>query len=243
MEIRAASSGGKVDFLRADFELMSDVARVAAEIAALTDRVDALINNAGGMRNEVRLTPEGNEITFASNHLAPFLLTRRLMPLLRKTAAARPSNSVRVIAVSSSGHETCPGIDWDDLQLTEDHVAPGQTYCLAKLANILFTRELAKRVAADGIVAQVMHPGVIDSNFISHTDASTQAYIATLAARSPDEAADTLIWLATSAEAGEGSGRYFHQRQEVPTAPVAQDDAAAKRLWEESENLLAKLGY
>jgi NAD(P)-dependent dehydrogenase (short-subunit alcohol dehydrogenase family) len=241
-EIRAvAAHGAAVHFIRADLALMAEVMRTAAEIAAATQRLDVLINNAGGLREGLVMTPEGNEATFAANHLAPFLLTRELMPLLRATAAKSPQGSVRVIGVSSTGHEYCRGFDWDDLQMLRGFNAGG-AYCQAKLANILFTRELARRGAADGIVAQVMHPGVVASNFASHGDAGLQAYMKTLEAVSPAQAARTMVWLATAPEAGAGSGRYFYNCEALSPAPAALDDAAATRLWSESEALLARMG-
>jgi NAD(P)-dependent dehydrogenase (short-subunit alcohol dehydrogenase family) len=242
-EIRAAAApGAKVGFVRADFTLMSDVRRAAREIEAMTSRIDALINNAGGVRDRLVVTPEGHEATFAANHLAPFLLTRELMPLLKATAQITPPGTVRVIAVSSSGHEYCPGMQWEDLNML-GHFSTGGAYCQAKLANVLFTRELTRRGSADGIIAQCMHPGVIDSNFIAHADEVMRSYMQTQAARPPEHAARTLVFLATSPEAGRDGGRYFHDCKEVPPAPQALDDEAARRLWEESEKLLAKLGY
>ena len=242
-EIRAASTGGSVHMLRGDFELMADVARIAQEIAGLTGRIDVLVNNAGNMRNEVALSAEGTEITFASNHLAPFFLTRQLMPLLRSTAAANPPGSVRVLAVSSSGHEMSPLIDWDDVQFLKPGIHAGQTYCFAKLANILFIRELGRRAAADGIITQTMHPGVIDSNFISHTTPSTQDYMNSLDLNPPESAAETLLWMATSDECGRDSGRYFHKLAQAPNSAAADSADDARRLWEESEKILAGLGY
>src|SRR5579871_1675446 len=108
-EIRAASSTGKVDMIRADLALMADAARAAREVAALTDRVDVLVNNAGGMAKCRVITPEGYEANFASNHLGPFLLTARLTPLLRRAAADAPRGSVRVINSSSDASEMIPG--------------------------------------------------------------------------------------------------------------------------------------
>jgi NAD(P)-dependent dehydrogenase (short-subunit alcohol dehydrogenase family) len=243
-ELRAAATprGGTVDFLRGDFALMSAVRRVAGEIAALTTRIDVLINNAGGVRDRLVMTDEGIEATFAANHLAPFLLTRELLPLLRATAAGGPRGSVRVIAVSSRAHEFCPGIAWDDLQMLKNFRAAG-AYGQSKLANLLYTRELARRVAADGIVAQAMHPGVVDSNFASHGDATLQAHMQAATLVSPERPARTLVWMCTAPAAGLNGGRYFHDCAEASTAPAAQDDAAAARLWRESEALLARLGY
>ena len=219
---------------------MKEVARVAGEILQLTDRLDVLINNAGGVRDKLYVTSEGLEATFAANHLAPFLLTNELMPALKATAAALPPGSVRVIAVSSSGHEMCPGMNWDDLNMFNNFTTGG-AYCQAKLANILFTRELARRGAADGIIAQSMHPGRIKSNFASHGDQAMKSYMDALAMTLPDEPARTLVWLATAPETGRDPGRYFHDMQEVPTAPQALDAEAARRLWEMSEKMLEKI--
>lgn len=244
-EIRAvASPEARVDFCRGDFNLMSDVRRVADEIKGMTSRLDTLINNAGGVRDRKVVTEEGNEATFAANHLAPFLLTRELMPLLKSTAASSSPGSVRVIAVSSSGHRYCHGFDWDDPQmLRRSEFTAGEAYCQAKLANLLFTRELANRAEPDGIVAQAMHPGIIDSNFTSHADENMRTYMEAQDLGSPDVPAETLVWLATAPEAGEDPGRYFHELKEEEPAPQALDDEAAFRLWEESEKILARMGY
>ena len=240
-EIRAAAAGGQVNMVCGDLSLMSDAARMATEIGNLTYKVHALVNNAGGVRSELVITPEGNEATFAGNHLGHFLLTNRLLPLLRAAAATRKAGTVRILSVSSTGHEGCPGLDWDDLQQVRSWVS-GKSYCLAKLCNILFTRELAKRLAADGIVANSMHPGVVASNFVNHAEPRMKAYIETLQSVSPEAGADTLVWLATAPEAGAVSGGYFHNRQSVVPAPAALDDAAAERLWQESEALVARAG-
>jgi NAD(P)-dependent dehydrogenase (short-subunit alcohol dehydrogenase family) len=241
-EIRAAASAdARIDFLRGDFTEMKDVARVAADIRSRTGRLDVLINNAGGVRDQLYVTSEGLEATLAANHLAPFLLTRELMPLLSATAAQSPVGTVRAIAVSSSGHAVCPGIRWDDLNML-DNFSTGDAYCQAKLANILFTRELARRVAGDGIIAQSMHPGRVASNFASHGDETLRSYMASAETTDPDRPARTLVWLATAPEAGRDAGRYFHDCEEVPAAPQALDDEAARRLWDESERMLEAIG-
>jgi NAD(P)-dependent dehydrogenase (short-subunit alcohol dehydrogenase family) len=237
----ASASQGRFALLRGDFDLMAEVARVAGEIRARTPRLDVLINNAGGVRDRRIVTAEGTEATFAANHLAPFLLTRELLPLLRASATGLPPGAVRVLAVSSSAHRMSRGLDWEDLQ-TLDRFRTGTAYARAKLANLLFTRELARCAAPDGVIAQGMHPGRVASNFASHGDKAFQEYMATADTVPPDEPADTLHWLATSPEAGHTPGRYFHQRmEETPSAP-ALDDAAATRLWAASARLLAELG-
>jgi NAD(P)-dependent dehydrogenase (short-subunit alcohol dehydrogenase family) len=242
-EIRAAAApGSSVDMLRVDLSLLTDTARVARELRARTDRIDVLINNAGGVGNKMSMTSEGNEATFAGNHLGPFLLTNRLLPLLRAAVARNTAGAVRVIATSSIGHHNSPAMDWDDLQRTRNF-STGGAYTNAKLANVLFTRALAKRLAGDGIVAHAMEPGVVlASNFVSHADDSMQRYMATLTDRavSPEEAAATLVWLATSRQAGQTSGGYFYQCKPAPISAAAQDDAAAERLWRESEALVTR---
>ncbi len=223
-----------------DLSLMAAVEQAAQTIATLTERIDALLNNAGGVVSELTLTPEGNEATFAGNHLGHFLLTTRLLPLLRKAAADSPVGTPRIVNVSSSGHEQCPGFDWDNLQITQDYL-PGTAYCHAKLANVLFARELARRLADEGIVAHAMHPGVVvGSNFINHVDDPMRQYMDSIADQSlsVDEGADTLVWLASADEPGHSTGLYFHQRESVPASPAAMDDTAARRLWEESEKLV-----
>ena len=238
----AANNGGSFTMLRGDFDSMADVMRVANEIKAMTDRIDVLVNNAGGVRDRIITTAEGTEATFAANHLAPFLLTRELLPVLKASAAKLPAGSVRVIAVSSSAHRQCQAFNFDDLQ----SVATGHAvaaYCQAKLANILFTRELARRYAETGIVAQAMHPGQVDSNFASHGDDTMQKYMAAAPTVSPDEPAETIVWLATDPEGAREPGRYFYRKAEEEPAPAALDAAAAARLWDASEDLLQTLGY
>ena len=236
----AVAGGGRLALLRGDFTLMADVARVAAEITGRTRRVDVLINNAGGVRDRRIVTAEGTEATFAANHLAPFLLTRELLPLLR--AVPGPDGPARVIAVSSSAHRIADGLPWDDLQsLDAFHAA--LAYGRAKLAAILFTRELARRAAADGIVAQAMHPGVVATNFAAHGDETMRRHMAAADTVPPDRPAETLLWLATGPEGARGGGRYFHDLAEETPSEAARDDAAAARLWTATEKLLAGLGF
>ena len=240
-EIRAAAPDARVDLLRADLASMADTARLADTILGMTDRVDVLINNAGGVGTERVITAEGNEALFAGNHLGHFLLTQRLLPLLRATAAGAGPGAVRILSTSSDASGMGPGIDWDDLQLLEKF-NPGWAYCNAKLANILFTRGLAQRLAGDGITAHAVHPGVVASNFTSHADEGMRARMAGLKAFTPEEGADTLVWLATGAEGGSSSGGFYHQRAPFPIGPQGLDDASVERLWAESEKIIARAG-
>ncbi|MFI5719002.1 SDR family NAD(P)-dependent oxidoreductase [Nocardia sp. NPDC051750] len=229
---------GDFTMLQADFTSMSQVARLAEEIRSCTSRLDVLIHNAGGVRDRKIVTEEGTEATFAANLLAPFLLTHELLPLL----TVDPTASSRVIAVSSSAHRIANGIDWNDPQ-SLDRFNTALAYGRAKLAIILFIRELARRGAASGIVAHSMHPGTVSTNFAAHGDTGMREYMASADTVPPEEPADTLVWLATSPEGGRGSGRYFHRRaeEEIPS-DEARDDDAARLLWQFSSRLLCGLG-
>ncbi len=241
-EIREASSGAGVTMIRADLALLADAARLAGEIAALTDRIDVLINNAGGMAARLVMTPEGFEENFAGNHLGPFLLTNRLLPLLRAAAADSPAGSVRIINTSSDGSEYIDAINLDDLQNLENW-SPGAAYCTGKLANVLHAKALAQRLAADGIVAHAVHPGTANSNFFANLPPETAAYTATLAKMPVAESADTLLWLASGEEAGRCTGQYwYYHRQLKSPNPLAEDQAVIDRCWEESEKLVARAG-
>lgn len=241
-QIRATAPDANVTMIRADLSLMAEATRAADEIASRTEYIDVLLNNAGGVRNQLDMTAEGVESTFASNHLGHFVLTTRLLPLMRAAAAQAEPGATRIVSVSSSGHERSPGLNWDDLQVLRNFTTGG-AYTNAKLANILFIRALARRLAADGIVAHAMHPGVVNSNFASHADDAMQRYMATLknVAITPEVGADTLVWLATAEEPGRTSGGYYHQRAAVPSSLPSQDDAAAERLWIESDALVTSI--
>lgn len=240
----AASPEARVNFVRGDFSEMADVKRVADEIAGLTDRIHILINNAGGVRDQRYLTSEGNEATFAANHLAPFLLTRELLPQLRKAAAECSRGTVRVLAVSSLAHMSTQGMNWDDLQNLKTEPFPATpAYCQAKLANLLYSRELDRRLSGDGIVAQTMSPGVVLTNFASYGDDAMQSYLKDAPGATAEEAARTLVWMATSAECGVDGGRNFYDLQETTTGDQAKDDEAAARLWTETEKILDEMGY
>jgi NAD(P)-dependent dehydrogenase (short-subunit alcohol dehydrogenase family) len=238
-KIRAVAKA-PFDMILADLALLADAARAADEIAALTHRVDVLVNNAGGVTAERKITSEGNEASFAGNHLGPFLLTKKLLPLLRTAAADAPAGATRIIVTSSSAHEVAPGLDWNDLQMINSFRAT-PAYCNVKLANILFARKLARLLWQDGIVSHAMHPGIVDTNFVSHGDAAMQSYFKTATLTTASDAADTLIWLATAEEPGFSTGGYYFERKVVPSAAAAQDDALADRLWDESERLIAKV--
>ncbi len=239
--LRAIAGDKNVTMLQADLSLMADTARVAEQVAALTDRIDILVNNAGGMVKSLAMTPEGLEACFAGNHLGPFLLTHRLLPLLRRAARGTPAGSVRIINTSSDGSEMIPGLNFADLQNLENFT-PGAAYCSSKLANVMFARGLASRLAGDGILAFSVHPGTVASNFISHVPESARQHMASLEAISPAEGADTLIWLATADATELSNGGYYYKRKLRQPNPQVEDDAAVDELWAQSEALVTSGG-
>ncbi len=236
-EIRAASQGGRVDMLRGDLSLMADAERLAQEIAALTDRVDVLLNNAGGITDRLVMTSEGLEANFAGNHLGPFLLTNRLLPLLKSAAADAPAGSVRIIQTSSEAHEMIPGLNLDDMQGL-GHCDAGFAYSAGKLANMLFTKALAARLAGTGIVTHAMTPGPTASLFFTYASQQVQEYTKDLPKVTEEQGADTLIWLATAEEPGQSTGGYWKERQPRTPHALVEDAAVLERFWVESEKLV-----
>ncbi len=241
-EIRAASHGAKtpapVTMLTADLALMAEAEALADRIAALTPRVDVLINNAGGMAGAMVMTSEGLEANFAGNHLGPFVLTLRLLPLLRAAASQATPGAVRILNTASDASEMIPALNLDDMQNLA-HFSVGAAYCSGKLANVLFARALATRLAGEGIVAHSVHPGTVDSNFFANAPAATRAHTDKMAKMSEAEGADTLIWLATADEPGQVTGEYWHRRALRTAHPLMHDPAFIDRFWDASTALVA----
>jgi len=230
-EIQAKSANPNVGSLLGDLSKLSEVRRVAAEFKAGHARLHVLLNNAGALFHERLTTADGLEMTFALNHLAYFLLTAELLDLLKASAPAR------IVNVSSDAHLGAK-IDFDDLQ-GEKRYTRWRAYGQSKLANILFTRELARRLAGTGVTANCLHPGVVATGFGSGK--GVMASLIKLGAPlmlSPEQGADTAIWLASSPEAEGQTGKYFSKRKERRTSKAAKDDAVAQRLWRESEKLV-----
>lgn len=219
--------------LHADLASMGEVRRVAAEIAAAEPRIDVLINNAGALFNRRLLSPDRLEMTFALNHMAYFVLTEGLMRILAGSAPAR------IVNTASSAHRGA-ALDFDDLQ--SERVYSGfKAYGRSKLCNILFTRELARRLEGSGVTANCLHPGFVATRFGDRSGGLVQMLmpIAKLGAVSPREGARTLVHLASSPDVAAMSGLYFYRDKPDTPSPEAQDGAAAARLWAESERLEA----
>jgi NAD(P)-dependent dehydrogenase (short-subunit alcohol dehydrogenase family) len=217
--------------------------RIANEIKALASRIDVLINNAGGVRDKRYVTSEGTEETFTANHLAPFLLTRELLPLLKKAASVSEPGAVRVLAVASLAYLSAQGMNWSDLQNLQGEFPASGVYCQAKLANMLFTHELHRRVSGEGIITHSLVPGVVHTNFASHGDEAMQSFLKDAPGKTPEDVAKMLVSMATEPDFATDGGRGFYDFEEHPIAPHGADDESARRLWAESEKILASLGY
>lgn len=228
-EIKARSRNPNIEFVRADFGSLADVRRLAATIMQRTPRIEVLINNAGGMFSKRNLSKDGYEMTFAVNHLAPFLLTHLLLDTLKGSAGAR------IVTTASDAHRGA-ALPLDDSAATGKYSSM-RVYGASKLANILFTRALAKRLEGTPVTATCLHPGFVRTNFVRDVPRWGRAIFALIArfARSPEKGAETLVYLAASPQVQGASGGYYFDCRLTPPAAAAQDDEAAERLWRVSE--------
>ena len=229
--LRERASGATHTVHYADLSRLREMKRVAVEIAAAEPRIDVLINNAGALFGHRQVTEDGLEMTFAVNHMAYFVLTHGLRERL---LASMPS---RVVNTSSNAHKRSP-LDFGDLQ-SEHGYSGFMVYSRSKLCNILFTRELARRLTGTRVTANCLHPGFVDTRFGDHSGGlfSQLIRVGKLAALSPQQGAETLVYLASSPEAADVSGKYFYQCRPATPTVEAQNDAAASRLWSESARL------
>ena len=215
----------------ADLARIPEMKRVAAQIARSEPRIDVLINNAGAMFGSRQLTGDGLEYTFALNHMAYFVVTEGLRERLQASAPARIINT-------SSGAHRGARLDFDDLQLVKDFSAM-KAYGRSKLCNILFTRELARRLHGTGVTTNCLHPGFVATRFGDQSGGLISRFIglAKLFAVSPEKGAETLVYLASSPDVAETTGAYFYKCRPITPSQAALDDRAALLLWERSEAL------
>jgi NAD(P)-dependent dehydrogenase (short-subunit alcohol dehydrogenase family) len=228
----ASETGSQVDLLIADLLSQHEVRRVAGQILDVCPRLDVLVNNAGAVFGRRVLTEDGIEATFALNHLAYFLLTTLLLDRLRVTPGAR------VVNVASAAHRM-GRIDFDNLR-GEGRYGAQRMYARSKLANILFTRELARRLRGTGILVNCFHPGVVATRF-GDSGSSFFRRLVKLGRpfmRGPRKGAETGIWLATSPDVTTSGGYYF-DRRETYSSDDARNAELAKTLWLESQALVA----
>ena len=227
----AAGEAAVVDTLLADLASQSSIRRVAAKALDRYPTIDVLVNNAGAVYRTRRLSPDGIELTWAVNHLAPFLLTTLLLERLEASAPAR------IVTTSSAAHQGAR-IPFDDMSAERSWGSSGfRRYGETKLANVLFTVELARRLEGTGVTANAFHPGFVASAFNRDNGPLMRIGMALSRpfARSARKGAETLVWLVDSEAAGDVSGGYFFDMRPVTPSPAASDREAALRLWNVSE--------
>jgi NAD(P)-dependent dehydrogenase (short-subunit alcohol dehydrogenase family) len=231
-EIMGSTGNRQVELLISDLSSQREVRELATAILDRSDRLDALINNAGLTLGKRILTEDGIETTFAVNHLAPFLLTNLLLDRLKQSAPSR------IVNVASDAHRR-GAIDFDDLSAERGYSA-WRAYSQSKLANILFTRQLARRLEGTGVTVTCLHPGVVRTGFGRQGSAFIRVgtRIAGVFLLSPKKGADTAIWLVTSSAVEGASGGYYEKRRLTEPSKPARDSAAAERLWRLSEEMV-----
>jgi retinol dehydrogenase-14 len=216
-QIARVASGGRIDCVHGDFSSLVQVRRMAEEIGKRFPRLNVLVNNAGIISNTRMLSADGHELTFAVNHLAPFLLTNLLLELVLKSAPAR------IVNVSSMVHSGA-SIDFDDLRM--DRGYSGQrAYSRSKLANILFTYALARRLLGTGVSVNALHPGVVDTKLL-RTNYSGGI--------PPEEGAKNSVYLALSPDVEKVTGGYFVDRRQARSSPLSYEEVLQERLWDVS---------
>lgn len=233
-EIRRISGNDAVEALVADLSIMAQVRRAADQFKLKYQKLHVLVNNVGGAFGKRVVTSEGLEKTFALNHLNPFLLTNLLLDTLKASAPAR------VINVSSDAHKGAQ-LDFDDLQSEKGNFM-FNAYGRSKLANVVFSYELARRLAGTGVTCNVLHPGLVRTGFASNLGAVPSAVIDFLmrfVALTPEQGAQTSVYLAISPEVENVTGKYWEKSKAVPSGKAAYDEATWPRLWKVSEKLVA----
>ncbi len=234
-DIAAASGNPAVDPFPADMSSQAEVRRLASAVLAAYPRLDVLVNNVGGFWATRRVTADGLEHTFAVNHLAPFLLTDLLLGRLKASAPAR------IVTVSSAA-QGMGKINFDDLQ-GERRYSGQQAYNQSKLANVLFTYELARRLDGTGVTATAVHPGVVRTGFAAEDPPPMWKIflpLVRLFLKTPEKGAATSIYLASAAEVEGVTGKYFADSKPKTSSPASYDTAAAARLWQVSADLAGR---
>lgn len=230
-----ATTGASVDFLIADLSSQAQVRRLADEFKRKYSRLDVLMNNAGAFFNRRQESVDGIELTLALNHLSYFLLTQELLDLLKASAPSR------IVNVASDAHQPVQ-LDFDDLE-NRRRYSGFPVYGQSKLANVLFTYELARRLQGTGVTANVLHPGFVATNFAHNNGALIRVgmrIFQRFAGLKPDEGVQTQLYLATSPEVEGVTGQYFVKSKPARSSPASYDEAAARRLWEWSEQMVSR---
>lgn len=229
-QVKARSGSGDVSSFLCDFSSQASIRALAGEVLAKLDRLDVLINNAGGVNKKRELTVDGIEKTFAVNHLGYFLLTNLLLDRIERSAPAR------VVTVASIGHRRGT-LDFDDLGFERGGYWIMKAYTRSKLANVLFAAELARRLAGTGVTSNSLHPGSVATNIWSGAPVWAKPLIQILYRPfflSPEKGGSYIVQLAADPELEGVTGKYFETGKMVAPAPLAQDEALARKLWDVS---------
>jgi len=236
-EIVRRGGSDRALLLRADLASLKEIRRLADEVRARCPALHVLVNNAGVVNLTRQQSEDGFEATFAVNHLAYFALTHHLLDLLKASAPAR------IVNVASDAHRF-GSVDWDDLQSERRYrglpiVAAMRVYGTSKLLNILFTQELARRLEGSGVTANCLHPGAVSTRLGKNNGSASRIITSLLRPfmLSPAEGARTSLYLASSPDVSELSGRYFAQMREARCSRAARDPDGARRLWALSAEL------
>lgn len=232
-EIFRKTGNNALDYIIADLALMSGVRQVAETFRQKYDRLHVLVNNVGGIFAQRQVTSEGLEMTFALNHLSYFLLTSLLLDILKASAPAR------IVNVSSDAHRF-GGLNLDDLQSEQSYGMGGfRAYSQSKLMNVMFTYELAQRLEGTGVTVNAMHPGAVATGF-GHNNRGLVGLVFRSFSRfslTPEQGADTVVYLASSPDVEGVTGKYFDRRKAVLSSSHSYDEDKARRLWEISAEL------
>jgi NAD(P)-dependent dehydrogenase (short-subunit alcohol dehydrogenase family) len=222
-ELARAAGAGRPDLVLADYSRQDQIRGMAEELASRYSKLDVLVNDVGTYQKTRAVTEKGIEMTFAVNYLGPFLLTGLLLPLLRKAPASR------IVTVASSAHEDVDRIDWENLP-GEPRYDPWKAYALSKFADVTFTYTLARNLKGTMITANCLHPGVVNTKIL-------RSAFPGMAAITPEEGAQTPVWLARSPEVAGETGQYFENRRSVRSSDLSHDRGVQDRLWKMAEQL------
>jgi len=230
-QMQQQTGNPSVEFMLADLSQQAQIRHLAQEFRSHHSRLHVLVNNAGGFFMKRQMSADGIEITFALNTLAPFLLTNLLLDTLKASAPAR------IVNVSSDAHRSGQ-IDFDDLNREHRYSGMG-AYAQSKLALVLLTYEWARRLEGAGVMVNALHPGFVATNMYRHSGGLIRLFapLIRLFAMSPEEGAQTSVYLASSPEVASVTGSYFNRQKAVLSAPGSYDESVAQRLWEVSAEM------
>jgi retinol dehydrogenase 12 len=240
-KIIAESNNKHIEYIAGDLSSLAGIRHVAQQFLEKYKRLDVLLNNAGGIFTSRQLSTDGLEMTFALNHMSYFLLTHLLLNTLKATA--KEYGEARVVSVSSGAHHAVGGVKFDDLQRKKSYSA-FSVYGETKLMNILFTQELAKRLSGTTVTANVLHPGFVKTGFGQNTSgflgnlfSSAFGLVQNMFALTPEQGAQTSIYLASSSDVKGVSGKYFDKKKVANTSVATKDNGSQEKLWQVSETL------